>query len=66
MPVPGGVSHYVQAHVVPRMIAQTPMVTSFLTSEQKISGETAVTDWPYPGAGAGNVTGAPADRISTR
>jgi hypothetical protein len=31
MPVPGGVWHCVQAHVLPRMIAQTPIVTSFLT-----------------------------------
>jgi hypothetical protein len=31
MPVPGGVWHCVQALVVPRMIAQTPIVTSFLT-----------------------------------
>jgi hypothetical protein len=28
MPVPGGVWHCVQAHVMPRMVAQTPIVTS--------------------------------------
>jgi hypothetical protein len=39
MPVPGGVWHCVQAHVVPRMIAQTPIVTSFLTGFSFGEGE---------------------------
>jgi hypothetical protein len=39
MPVPGGVWHCVQAHMVPRMIAQTPIVTSFLTGLSFGEGE---------------------------
>jgi hypothetical protein len=39
MPVPGGVWHCVQAHVVPRMIAQTPIVMSFLTGFSFGEGE---------------------------
>jgi hypothetical protein len=39
MPVPGGVWHWVQEHAVPRMIAQTPIVTSFLTCLSSGEGE---------------------------